>query len=595
MNSSDIKNRIGISGVIIILFFAILVIKLWQLQVLQSKAHKKTSTENMLRIIRSPAPRGIIYDRNGEPLVKNSPYFYASFMLENLKTTDINLLAGTLGISSSDIQEKISKEKQSAFDPIRLKDGLTLKEIAILEARRSDFPGLIIETDIIRDYPFGTTGAHVIGYLGRLNLSQSKNPEFKDVPQEAFIGQWGAEMLFDKTLRGIAGEKVIEVDALGREIRLIQETPPIRGADLALSIDITLQKTAEEAFGQQAGAFVAMRTDTGEILGLVSKPSFNPNIFAKGINYKQWSDLINDKKVPMFNRALQSQQPPGSTFKIIMAVAGLSEKVITPATTINCSGGIKYGNHTFGCWKKGGHGAISFHRAVVESCDVYFYELGRRLGIEKIAEYAKKLGLGSETGLPLVKEKKGLIPSERWKYEARKQQWYLGDTFNTSIGQGAVLATPIQMAHMMSIVASNGKVFSPTLLKTETAPEPAAIVDIKPEVFELVKKALTGVVNESGGTALSSRSSIVKIGGKTGTAQVVQMNKGFSYASEKFRDHAWFVAFAPVEKPEVALCTFVEHGGHGSSAAAPIAKKAIEAYFTNEKLKNQSQNNLKQP
>lgn len=595
MNSSDIKNRIGISGVIIILFFAILIIKLWQLQILQGKAHRKASTENMLRIIRSPAPRGIIYDRNGEPLVKNSPYFYASFMLENLKTTDINSLAGILGSSSSDIQEKINKEKQSAFDPIRLKEGLTLKEIAVLEARRSDFPGLIIETDIIRDYPLGTTGAHVIGYLGRLNLSQSKNPEFKDVPQEAFIGQWGAEMLFDKTLRGTAGEKVIEVDALGREIRLIQETPPIRGEDIALSIDITIQKTAEEAFGQQTGAFVAMKTDTGEILGLVSRPSFNPNIFAKGINYKQWSELMNDKKVPMLNRALQSQQPPGSTFKIIMSVAGLSEKVITPATTVNCSGGIKYGNHTFGCWKKGGHGAISFHRAVVESCDVYFYELGRRLGIEKIAEYAKKLGLGSETGLPLVKEKKGLVPSEKWKYEARKQQWYLGDTFNTSIGQGAVLATPIQMAHMMSIVASNGKVFSPTLLKTETAPEPVDVVDIKTEVFELVKKALTGVVNESGGTALASRSSIVKIGGKTGTAQVVQMNKGFSYSSEKLRDHAWFVAFAPVEKPEIALCTFVEHGGHGSSAAAPIAKKAIEAYFINEKLKNQSQNNLKQP
>lgn len=588
MNSSGIKNRIGISSIIIILFFGMLMIKLWQLQILQGKAHRKASTENMLRIIRSPAPRGIIYDRNNEPLVKNSPYFYASFMPDNLKATDINSLAFTLGISISDIQEKINEEKHSVFDPIRLKEALTFKEIAILEARRSDFPGLIIETDIVREYPLGTTGAHVIGYLGRLNPSQSKSPEFKDVPQEAFIGQWGAEMLFDKTLRGTAGEKVIEVDALGREIRLIYEMPPVRGNDIVLSIDVNLQKTVEEALGQRAGAFVAMKTDTGEILGLASKPSFDPNLFAKGINYKQWSAFMNDKKVPMFNRALQSQQPPGSVFKIIMAIAGLNEKAITESTTVRCSGGIRYGNHVFGCWKKEGHGTISFHRALVESCDVYFYELGKRLGINKIAEYAHKLGLGSETGLNLVKEKKGLVPSEKWKNETRKQQWFTGDTFNTSIGQGYVLATPIQMAQMMSIVANNGKVFRPTLLKTQTAPEPVGIVDIKPEIFETVKKALDGVVNESGGTAFSSRSAIVKIGGKTGTAQVVQMNKDFSYSHERFRDHAWFVAFAPIEKPDIALCTFVEHGGHGGSAAAPIAKKAIESYFTNEKSKNES-------
>ncbi len=577
--SNNNRNRILLASYVIVGLFALFAIRLWQLQVLQGKEYRKISMGNMLRIIKIPAPRGIIYDRNGAPLVKNSPYFYASLMPENLKQVNIQYLADILGINAGDIYARINKKGLSQFEPIKLKEELTFKEIAAIEARRSDFPGLIIDIDMSREYLYGDIGAHLIGYLGKLNPSQSKNPEFKDVPPKAFIGQWGAELIFDKSLRGIPGERIIEIDALGREIKLLQENPPVKGEDLKLSIDINLQKAAEDAFAGRTGAVVALKPDTGEILGLVSLPAFDPNLFARGINYSQWAALIQDKKMPMLNRALQSQYPPGSTFKIVTAIAALNEGVITPDTKVTCTGGITYGKWRFGCWKKGGHGTVSLHKAIVESCDVYFYEAGKRLGIDKIAEYARKLGFGSETGLHLVKERSGLIPDTKWKHEKRNQQWYLGDTFNAAIGQGYVAATPMQMAQLMSVVANGGLIYRPVMVKTEAPLQPIASVDIKPHILDLVRDGLYGVVNESGGTGGAAKSTITTIGGKTGTAQVVSIRKSSHHLPEKLRDHAWFVAFAPVEKPAIALCVFVEHGGHGSGAAAPIAKLAIEAYL----------------
>lgn len=580
--SNNSRNRILLASYVIVGLFALFAIRLWQLQVLQGKEYGKISTGNMLRIIKIPAPRGIIYDRNGAPLVRNFPYFYASLMPENLKQVNIQYLADILGINAGDIYARINKKALSQFEPIKLKERLTFKEIAAIEARRSDFQGLTIDIDMSREYLYGDIGAHLIGYLGKLNPSQSKNPEFKDVPPEAFIGQWGAELLFDRSLRGIPGERITEIDALGREIKLLQEKPPVKGEDLKLSIDINLQKAAENAFTGRAGAVVALKPDTGEILGLVSRPSFDPNLFARGINYSQWAALIQDKKMPMLNRALQSQYPPGSTFKIVTAIAALNEGVITPDTKVTCTGRITYGKWQFGCWKKGGHGTISLHRAIVESCDVYFYEAGKRLGIDKIAEYARKLGLGSETGLQLVKERSGLIPDTKWKHEKRNQQWYLGETFNAAVGQGYLAATPMQMAQLMSVVANGGLIYRPVIVKAETPLQPVASVDIKPQIFDLIRDGLYGVVNEGGGTGGAAKSPIAIIGGKTGTAQVVSIRKSSHQLPEKFRDHAWFVAFAPVEKPAIALCVFVEHGGHGGGAAAPIAKLAIEAYLKNK-------------
>jgi penicillin-binding protein 2 len=579
-------------GYIVVAVFLILIMRLLQLQILQGNKYKELSESNRLKIIPIPAPRGILFDRNGIPLVRNSSYFCASVSCGEFDKSKIHLLSNVLNMPVQEILYKINQERFGSFNPInpiRLKEGLSFNEVAYIEARKSDFPGLIIETEASREYIYGGIGSHLIGYLGKINPSQSKDPSFRDVPLNAFIGQWGAEMLFDKSLRGIPGEKVIEVDSLGREIRLLKEKNPVKGEDIRLSLDINLQKEAEEAFTERAGALVAIKPDTGEVLGLVSRPSFDPNHFAKGVLYEEWTALTQDNNKPMLNRALQSQYPPGSTFKIIMAIAGLEEGVITPDTKVECRGGITYGRWHFGCWRKQGHGVISLHRALVESCDVYFYEVGKRLGIDKIYDYASSFGLGKETGIKLVNERRGIIPNTKWKQENKKQPWYPGETLNTAIGQGYVAATPIQMAVMISAVANGGNLYRPTLI-TDTIPVLSGKIKAQPETLEIIKQALSGVVNEPGGTGWAAKSNLASICGKTGTAQVIAMKGSAQYLSEKFQDHAWFVAFAPLEKPEVALSVFVEHGGHGGATAAPIAKKAIEGYLKNSKFVSQHQN-----
>ncbi|MCL4537870.1 MAG: penicillin-binding protein 2 [Nitrospirae bacterium] len=569
-------KRIQLGAYIIIGVLLVLCFRLWQLQILNGDKYKRLSEDNRLRILKTPAPRGIIYDRNGTPLVKNIPFFSVSITTDNFKGIDTDSLSALLGLSKEEIDEKLHRKDNSPFVPVKLKQGLSFEEIARIEARRSDFPGLFVEKDVGREYLFGKVGAHIIGYLGKITSSQLSNPELRHFPPDALIGQWGVEALFDSQLRGIPGERIIEVDALGRELRMIQGSPPVKGSDIALSIDINIQKAVEDAFGDKAGALVAIKPDSGELLALESLPSFDPNMFSMGIAYSDWKALMEDKKKPMLNRAVQSQYPPGSTFKIITAIAALEEGIISPDTKINCTGGVGYGKWTFGCWKKGGHGPVDFHKAIVESCDVYFYEAGRRLGIDKIYKYATVLGLGKETGINLlIKERRGLIPNTEWKREKLRQQWYLGETYNAAIGQGYVTATPIQMARMVATVSNGGDMYPLSLMKGDS--KPMGRVNLKPETIHMIKEALSGVVNEPGGTAHGSMSQLTVIGGKTGTAQVVGKKKGL--AGERFMDHAWFVAFAPVDNPEIALSVFVEHGGHGGSSAAPIAKRAIEAYM----------------
>lgn len=572
-----IHNRIAIASYIVIALFSILILRLWQLQVLQGDEYRRLSEANRLRIIKIPAPRGIIYDRNGVPLVKNSPYYSVSISPAFAEGIDLSYLSKVINVTPEMIEKKLVNKK-STFEPVRLKEGLSFKEIAYIEARRSDFPGLYIEIDVTRHYLFGEIGAHLIGYLGKLNQSQYRDSEFKGLPADAFVGQWGVERLYDKQLRGIPGERIVEVDALGRELRLIAEKPPSKGDDIYLAMDINLQKAAEESFGEKTGALAAIKPETGEILALVSKPSFDPNLFAKGISQRQWEDFINNPKNPLLNRALQSQYPPGSTFKIVTALAGLEERVIAPDTKVTCNGGLSYGRWHFGCWRKEGHKTLSLHRAIVESCDVYFYEVGRRLGIDKLASYARELGLGKESGLRLVKERKGVVPDTKWKQEKKRQPWYLGETFNASIGQGYVAVTPFQMAELMSTVSNGGYIFVPSLLMLKEKPQMTKKLNVHSENINEIKKGLFGVVNEPSGTGWLAKSS-VEICGKTGTAQVIGMRKDSKYLGELQRDHAWFVAFAPCDKPEVALSVLVEHGGHGGAAAAPIARRAIEAYM----------------
>jgi penicillin-binding protein 2 len=571
-------QKITIVSVLILLGFLVILLRLWQLQILQGDELRKTSESNRLRVIKVPAPRGIIFDRNGIPLVKNTPYFCASIIPEEFDISSIPSLAGVLHMTEEELRLKLANKASNPFTPVKLKEDLSFDDVGYIEARRSDFPGLIVEIEASREYLYGGIGAHLIGYLGKLTPAQSKNPEFRDVPLNAFIGQWGVEKLFDKPLRGTAGERIIEVDAIGRELRLLKENPPVKGTDITLSLDIALQKAAEEAFEGKAGALVALKSDTGEILGLVSEPSFDPNRFAKGISSADWNALVTDRKVPMLNRAVQSQYPPGSTFKIITAIAALEEGALDTTTTVDCRGALNYGRWRFGCWRKEGHHVVSLHRALVESCDVYFYKAGEKVGFDKVHDYAKMFGLGKETGIPFGRERKGLIPNSQWKLETKKTQWYLGETFINSIGQGYVAATPVQMAVMINAVTNGGNVYRPSIVMG-SVPVIINKAAVSARTMEEVKSALQGVVNEPGGTGAAARSSTTLIGGKTGTAQVVGIRKDSKYLAEQFRDHAWFVAFAPVEKPEIALSVLVEHGGHGGSAAAPIAKKAIEAYM----------------
>ncbi len=575
------ETRISISVYVIISIFAVLLLRLWHLQVLNGEKYRNIAERNRLRIIKVPAPRGIIYDRNNNALVKNIPSFDISVPMKDIPKDPATLseVGSLIGLTAEDITEKLKRASSNPYEPVKLKENATWEEVARVEARRVDFPGLEVNVEVNREYLYGDAASHLIGYLGKLTEKQAKSAEYKDVPKTAFIGQWGIEKVYDKTLRGTAGERAIEVDAIGREIRVFGEKEAVKGKDLKLTIDIDLQLKAEEILNDRTGAVVAVDPNIGDILVFVSKPSFDPNLFSRGIQSKYWNELINDPKKPMLNRALQSQYPPGSTFKIITAIAGLESGSITDTTGAVCRGGTQFGNRFFRCWKEKGHGHVMLHKALVESCDVYFYELGKRVGVDKIAEYASMFGLGSPVGMELIKERTGIVPSTQWKYKTKNQPWFPGETLSVAIGQGYVSVTPVQMARLIAAVANGGKLYKLNLLNdTGNAPKVISEVKIKPETLAVIKDALKGVVMEPGGTAYAIRSNLLSIGGKTGTAQVVSMKKSGKNATGNLGDHAWFVAFAPAESPQIAMSVFVEHGGHGSSAAAPVAKAVVEEF-----------------
>lgn len=572
------EKRISIGVYIILSVFVIFLFRLWHLQVIKGGEHKKLAEQNRLRIIRTPAPRGIIYDRNNNPLVKNIPTFTVSLISPELPEDGAFLeLGNLLGLAPQEIKDRLNSSSMNPFEPVKLKENLSWEEVVRIEARRIDFPALRIDIEPGREYIYGKAASHVIGYLGRLNPAQAKKPDYRDVPRSAFIGQWGIEKIYDRDLRGIAGEKIVEVDATGREIKSFGEKVAIKGTDIKLTIDIDLQKKAEEALKDKAGAIVGIDPNTGDILVLASNPSFDPNLFARGISLENWERFINNPKKPLLNRVLQSQYPPASTFKIITAIAAMEEGIITENTEIVCRGGVSLGRRTFKCWKEEGHGVINLKRAIVESCDVYFYELGKRLGVDRIAKYALNFGLGSPLGLNLAEEKSGVVPSTTWKRKAKNEKWFLGETLITAIGQGYISATPLQMATLIAAVVNGGKVYKPNLLNNGKAPEVIKEINVSAETLEKVKKALVGVVAESGGTGYRAHSNLISIGGKTGTAQVVGSKWG-RHLPGTHRDHAWFVAFAPVENPQIAIAVLVEHGGFGGATAAPIARAIIEEF-----------------
>ncbi|RJQ21427.1 MAG: penicillin-binding protein 2 [Nitrospiraceae bacterium] len=584
-------KKITIAFYVVLAVFGIFILRLWHLQVIKGGEYKKIDERNRLRFVDIPAPRGIIYDRNDNALVRNVLSFDVSVVNEDIPkdNTTLSELGQVVGIDMEDLRLKLSKASSNPYDAVKLRQNVPFEEVARIEARKIDFPGLHVEVTSTRQYLYGPAASHVLGYLGRPSPEQLKSPEYTGVPKQSFVGQFGLEKTYDGTLRGIAGKKIVEVDALGNVIKFVRIQRPSRGQDIKLTIDINVQMEAEKGLEDKTGAVVALKADTGEVLAMASSPSFDPNLFVTGINHDDWKGLRNDPRKPLMNRTIQNQYPPGSTFKIITALAALESGTVSEGASFFCSGSTFLGR-TFRCWKDGGHGGVNFHRALVESCDVFFYEVGKRTNIDTIAKYASAFGLGKPTGIELEGEASGIVPSTAWKLKAKKTKWYQGETLNTAIGQGYLTVTPVQMAKMMAAVVTGGKLYKPHLLKDETGKvRPEISVHIDPEHIEFIRKALLGVVYEGGGTGGAARSNIVSIGGKTGTAQVIGGAVKGKYLPEEHQDHAWFVAFAPEYDPQIAVAVFVEHGGHGGSTAAPIAKRVIETYFNPPKPESDSE------
>ncbi len=577
---------------IVIFFLAgLLILRLWQLQIRDGSHYRALSQDNQTRSILLHPVRGLIYDRNGVLLANSVPSFNLYVQLEDVPDRDalLRTLADLLSLDERVLRRNMRGEDRGTR--IRLKQGLSLKEAAIVESHRFDLPGVGIYPEAQRNNPKGMYAAHVIGYVGAISEAQLAREEFQGLPRRSIIGQSGVERIYDRTLRGRVGSKLIEVNALGHEKQLLSVEKPQAGNDMYLTIDFRLQKLAEDLLGEQVGAIVALDPQTGATLALASRPGFDPNALSRGLSIEDWNAMLWDAQHPLMNRAIQGQYPPASTFKIIMAMAGLETDTINQTQTLPCNGGFRFGNRTYRDWYAGGHGAVNLHKALVHSCDVYFYQLGHRMGIEAIAASATQFGLGQPTGIDLPGEAKGIVPSPAWKQETRGEVWYPGETVSVAIGQGYAMVTPLQMAQVIAMVGNQGMSYTPHVVRgireresgriEEWMPSPPDAPRVPQEYLQSIQTALAGVVTS--GTARRARSSKVKIAGKTGTAQVVALRAttGDDVPNE-FRDHAWFVAYAPLDHPRIAVAVLIEHGGHGGSAAAPLAKKLIEAHMAYE-------------
>jgi penicillin-binding protein 2 len=542
----------------------------------------------------------MILDRQGQLLVDSRPSFDLLFIPEDAEDPEqtLRLLAHYLRHDEKEMLEIFEANKQRpAFEEVVLGKDVDWPTVVAVESHQLDLPGVTLRSRPRRNYSDGAMGAHVLGYLGEIGPTQLKTLKDDGYVLGDEIGQYGLERRWEEVLRGQSGGQQVEVDALGRRVRVLHEVTDVPGYTVHLTLDRELQQTAFEALQGREGTIVALDVHTGAILAMVSTPAFDPNVFARGIKADEWRALIKDQQRPLSNRATQGQYPPGSTFKIIMSIAGLEEGVVDPDTRISDPGYYVFGNRAFRDWKKEGHGSVDLHRAIVESCDVYFYQLGPRLGIDRISKWAHAFGLGEKSGVALDDERSGTIPDTEWKRKRFRQPWYPGETVSVAIGQGYVTVTPLQLVNMMATVANGGTLYRPRIVSKvesvnngavrEYGPEKIRTIDIKPSTLEHVRNALADVVRSPAGTGGAARSNIVQIAGKTGTAQVVEMKGGYVKSEQLAylnRDHAWFVSYAPVENPQIAVVVMIEHGGHGASAAAPLAKKVIEKYI---ELQNQ--------
>lgn len=582
-------------GVILALALIGLTGRLWYLQLVQGSYFKDLSEHNRIRIYDITPARGMIYDRDNQMLVDNQPAFSLALVRKDVSDMDSVLawLSKLIDLDPEAVKERLAGAKGTPpFRPVVIKPDLSWPELAKVETYRYEMPGLRLLIEPRRSYRANPLAVHLIGYTGEVTESQLKKKRYSKAQMGDRVGQYGLELAYEQDLSGKRGGRQVEVDATGRQLKTMSLVPAQPGRNLILSIDARLQAVAEEAL-QVPGALIALDPNTGQILAAVSQPGFDQVAFERGLNTAEWKKLFSDPLHPLQNRAWAGQYPPGSTFKIVTALAGLGEGVITPETTIFCPGHYFFGGRSYGCWKRGGHGSMNLHQALVQSCDVYFYQVGQKLGVDRIAKYSKSLGLGSPTGLGVGHERSGLAPTKKWKRKAYGQPWHPGETLSVSIGQGANTVTCLQMACLTAAVVNGGALYRPWVvlriedgnghLVKQFSPQVRSKVLSPPAHLNLVREALGGVVGEPRGTGRQARVEGWTVGGKTGTAQVVRLEKFKNVKDEtkipfRYRDHAWFISFAPVDKPEIVVTVVVEHGGHGGSAAAPVAQKVLQAF-----------------
>ncbi len=589
-----IEPRLAILSVFVALVLAVVTVRLYYLQIIRHKEFVELADRNRIRINRLPALRGLVFDAKHRPLVDTRPSFDAVIVPEDVRDfrQTVARLEGLLG--QDNITEKLAQAEDDGrppFDPVTVDEHLGWQQVVSLETHQLQLPGVSLEVMPQRHYIYGPLAAHLLGYVGEVAEADLRHQGDYRMGDE--IGKFGLERVFENQLRGQAGGQEIEVDSVGRRLKLLREIPETPGRSVVLSLDLDLQQTAEKAMGNWSGALVALDPNTGFILAMVSHPTFDPNVFANGITPAEWRALTTDPSHPLANRAISGTYPPGSTFKLIDAIAGLEDRTLTPETTYFCPGGMYYGNREYHCWRKQGHGTLSVHRAIVGSCDVFFYQVGIHLGIDRLAQWARMMGLGEKSGIDLDNERPGVMPSSLWKEKRFRQRWYPAETLSVAIGQGYVNATPLQMAMVAAEIANGGTRYKPQFVKEEEALDGSVVrrfppiverrLPIDPTVLDIVRSAMCDVVASPSGTGHAVHLDNVAVCGKTGTAQVVKEAGNARIPEDKeplkYRDHGWFIAYAPSDHPQIAVAAVIEHGGHGGSSAGPVVKQVLQKFF----------------
>jgi penicillin-binding protein 2 len=595
-----LRLMLSIGFVLFLLF--LLLTRFIYLQIIKHSHYQTLAENNRISVVPIVPNRGLILDRNGVILAHN----YSGYTLEITpnKVTDleetINQLSQLVDIQLKDRKrfKKLLAESHH-FESLPIRNRLSDEEVARFSAQNYRFPGVEIKARLFREYPFNEKTSHLIGYIGRINDSDIQQLEDDEIVSNYrgsdYIGKTGIEQSYESELHGTTGVEQMEVDAGGRGVRVLSRTPPVSGNTLVLTLDAKLQEVAEQAFGNFRGALVAIDPTNGEVLAFVSRPGYDPNLFIDGIDEDSWNELNNSPDIPLNNRALRGQYPLGSTIKPFMALAGLYYGKRSPSYTISDPGyyTLSGSSHHYRDWKKGGHGMVDMFKSIVVSCDTYYYGLAVELGIDNMYNFLTQFGFGKKTGIDLEGETAGLMPSQEWKMKRYKDKWYAGDTVSAGIGQGYDLTTPMQLAFATAVLANDGVGYKPHLVrqvqrsgsndKTIPAVKPDFTINLNPEHVALVKSAMVAVTQPGGTAAQAGAGAPYTFAGKTGTAQVVGIKQGEKYdasqLSERNRDHAWFIAFAPADKPRIAMAVLAENGGHGGSVAAPIARKVLDYYL----------------